>query len=379
MSARSQSSLAARGRKVGARPISVAGAIVRRISGHAWTPRATAMSLLLMAILCGAAIGTSDSPRRRLPRDQYKNGAETLRAFSSICAPIRDSIVKLDLDGNTVALAVVIDHEGLAVTKGSEIKAGKLTGWLANGQEAAAELICRDEENDLALVKVQAKGLKAISWATGDLSVGQWVVTPGITETPQGVGIISVPTRKIPPPRALIGVQLDQGSSAAKIDRILSGLGAEKAGLKAGDLILAVNGTPTKAGDALIKRLREFREGQIVKLRVQRDDQEFESPVEMMIPKPRNGRDRNRSEFMDRMGTEPSERTEGFALAIQHDTALQAWQCGGPLLDLDGKAIGLNIARAGRVASYALPADLVKSAVRDLKAKAAALKRHAKN
>ena len=71
---------------------------------------------------------------------------------------------------------------------------------------------------------------------------------------------------------------------------------------------------------------------------------------------------------MNRMGSLTSQRAEDFELALQHDTVLQAWQCGGPLVNLDGKAVGLNIARAGRVASYALPADLVKKAVEKLKA-----------
>jgi serine protease Do len=48
--------------------------------------------------------------------------------------------------------------------------------------------------------------------------------------------------------------------------------------------------------------------------------------------------------------------------------------CGGPLVNLDGKAIGLNIARAGRVTTYALPARLVKRILDNLtpKAKSAA-------
>src|SRR5206468_10066808 len=143
-----------------------------------------------------------------------------------------------------------------------------LTGWLASGQQVNAQLIGVDEENDVALVKVEAKGLKPIRWAVEAVSVGQWVVTPGISEMPQAVGIVSVPTRRILPPRALIGVQLDQRSSAAKIERIMTGLGAEKAGLRAGDLILSVNGAPIQEGEALLARLREFRAGQRVALRV---------------------------------------------------------------------------------------------------------------
>jgi serine protease Do len=66
---------------------------------------------------------------------------------------------------------------------------------------------------------------------------------------------------------------------------------------------------------------------------------------------------------MNEMGSMTSQRAEDFALVIQHDTVLQNWQCGGALMNLDGKAVGLNIARAGRVASYALPGSVVKPAI----------------
>ena len=101
---------------------------------------------------------------------------------------------------------------------------------------------------------------------------------------------------------------------------------------------------------------------------MQREKEEFDASVQMMLPKvdPRSRRF-DREEQMNRMGSEPSERAEGFELAIQHDTVLQNWQCGGPLVNLSGQAVGLNIARAGRVASYALPADLVQRAISKLK------------
>src|SRR2546426_340563 len=158
----------------------------------------------------------------RLPRDYFKNGSETLLAFEPISRATRDSVVKIDLNGNTVALAAVIDTRGLAVTKASEIQEGKLTAWLAIGKEVEVQLVAKDEENDLALVKVNAKNLKSIQWATDETSVGQWVVTPGIAETPQAVGIVSVPPRKIPPPRAFIGVVLDFKSPEAKIAQIMA-------------------------------------------------------------------------------------------------------------------------------------------------------------
>jgi serine protease Do len=199
--------------------------------------------------------------------------------------------------------------------------------------------------------------------------VGQWVVTPGLETTPDAVGIVSVPTRKIPPKKALIGVSLDFTATEARIADILPGLGAEKAGLMPGDVILAVNDTTVNDSDELIAELATFREGQRVQLRFRRDSAELEAEIELAVPKP-DARERrfNRQDRMNRFGSQLSQRSEGFQLAIQHDTVLQAWECGGPLLNLDGKAIGLNIARAGRVASYALPEEVVRSVLLKLRA-----------
>lgn len=338
------------------------GASALRKSRHGWR------GIALAFVLAGAAqvVSAQDA---KLPRDQFKRGDATLRAFAPLAKLTRQSVVKFDVNGNTVALGAVVDSSGLAVTKASEIKPGKLTCWLAGGKEVAAELLGVDEENDVALVKVSARGLAPIQWATEDVTVGQWVVTPGIAETPQAVGIVSVHPRKILHPKALIGVQMDFKATDARIARVMEGLGAEAAGLKPGDRILAVNDWPVKESEEVIKTLRQFREGQTVKLRVQRDQEEFDASVKMTIPKPEgNGRGFDREERMSRMGSQLSNRAQGFELAIQHDTVLQNWQCGGPLLNLEGKAIGLNIARVDRVASFALPADFVRRSIQRLQA-----------
>jgi serine protease Do len=56
------------------------------------------------------------------------------------------------------------------------------------------------------------------------------------------------------------------------------------------------------------------------------------------------------------MGGELSRRALGFDSVLQHDTVLRPADVGGPIVDLDGHVVGINIARAGRVESYALPA-----------------------
>ena len=79
--------------------------------------------------------------------------------------------------------------------------------------------------------------------------------------------------------------------------------------------------------------------------------------------------DVDRGEFQNKMGSELSNRRPGFPAVIQHDTVLKASECGGPLVDLDGNVLGINIARAGRVETWALPGEVIRPLVSQLKEK----------
>ncbi len=307
-----------------------------------------------------------------LPRSRYRSGRDTLRAFEPVAEATRHSIVKLYGDRGPAALATVVDTNGLALTKASEIKHDKMTCWLTDGKEADAELLAVDDEEDLALIRVHAPGLKPIQWASQEPVIGQWAITPGIEERPYAVGIISALSRKIRPQRAYIGVRFGNAADATAIEEVTAGLGADKAGIKAGDVIIAVNGMAVSNRVQVVDTLSDFREGQTVNLRVKREKEELDFQVQMMEP----------TSDMLRMGLYPSQgasrlagpvsqRAKGFEQAIEHDTVLQFWLCGGPLVDLDGKAVGINIARAERVTTYALPAKLVQRVLENLKTRPA--------
>lgn len=324
--------------------------------------------LLIAPLLLQLASAQDSSPR--LTRGRFRSGDETLQAFAPVSAATRYSIVKFNVDGETVALGTVVGTNGLVLTKASELKKGKLTCWLAVDQEVGAEVLGVAEEEDVALVKVRAPNLKPIQWASGEVAIGQWAITPGITQTPHAVGIISASPHRIRPQRALIGVQFDFGATRPKIEEVLAGLGAAKAGLKPGDIIVGLNDGAVTNREQIVETLRDFHEGHIVKLRIQRSEKEFEVEIRMMVPRSGQLSRGNDSQLrLGRMGGQVSQRAEGFEQALEHDTVLQPWLCGGPLVNLDGQAIGLNIARAGRVTTYALPAKLVKRILESLKAK----------
>ena len=55
------------------------------------------------------------------------------------------------------------------------------------------------------------------------------------------------------------------------------------------------------------------------------------------------------------------------AVIMQHDSVVLPSDCGGPLVNLEGKLIGINIARAGRMESYSLPSEAIVPLLTDLK------------
>jgi len=337
--------------------------------GHPHLHRPLLVWALLLALLPNSGDGQTPALSISLPRSRFRSGEETLHAFAPVSAATRHSIVKFNVNGETVAFGTIVNTNGLALTKASEIKPGKLTCWLATDSEVEAELLGTDPDEDVAFVRVHALGLKPIQWASEKVAIGQWAITPGIGETPYAVGIISALPRRIRPPRALIGIQFDLSTSLPKIAELLPGLGAEQAGLKMGDIIVALNDAAVSNRQQVITMVGDFRDGQRLKVGIERGGNRFDTEVQLKVPKPSQlGRRSGPERRLARMQGEVSQRAAGFEQVLEHDTVLPPWLCGGPLVDLDGKAMGINIARAGRVTTYALSASLVEQLIRNFEA-----------
>ena len=74
-----------------------------------------------------------------------------------------------------------------------------------------------------------------------------------------------------------------------------------------------------------------------------------------------------RYKMMARLGAIPSRRADQFPTVFQHDSPLLPEQCGGPITDLQGNVIGINIARNNRSASYAIPSSHVNTILEKLR------------
>ncbi|MFN0021212.1 MAG: S1C family serine protease [Pirellulaceae bacterium] len=292
-----------------------------------------------------------------------------LAAFRDVVSVSSKSTVQVMCDGQKAALGAIVDANGFILTKASELK-GKIEIQFQDGRKLEAQLVGREPGMDLAMLKVDAKDLPVVTWSEVDaLPVGSWLATPGLHKDPVAIGVVSVMARKIAAPSGYMGVMPDEDETVARIASISRGSAAEKAGLLAKDIILKVNGKEVKGRKQLVETIHAYQPGETVELSIKRGEEELAVKVTLMSMSQIAHNDRgqpDRAEFQNSLGGALSDRRAGFPLAIQHDTVLRPFECGGPIVDLEGKVIGINIARAGRVESYALPAATVKSVLADL-------------
>lgn len=77
------------------------------------------------------------------------------------------------------------------------------------------------------------------------------------------------------------------------------------------------------------------------------------------------GQQFEKTEFLDGRTGQVSHRRSGFQSVLQHNIALEPTTCGGPLLDIDGHIVAINIARRARDSTLAMPMeDVMKAAKR---------------
>jgi serine protease Do len=316
--------------------------------------------LSLVIVLGLVAAGTARAQR---DDDIYKNSGKVLSAFKSVVAKPSESTVRVRCDGKDAAYGTVVNADGWIVTKASELKS-PIICKLKDGRELEAKIVGVHEKYDVAMLKVDAKDLKPIEWGnTKDTSLGNWVASPGLGENPIAVGVVSVATRKgidrfIPNPKSgFLGIALPQTEDVPRIDEVIKDTAAAKAGLEKGDLILTVDGEEMKDGQSVPKKLGKYKPGDEVTLKIKRGDEVKEFKIKL---------GKRPTEPSDDLMGPVSDRKNGFPTFLEHDTVLKPSDCGGPLVDLDGKALGVNIARAGRYETYAIPAEALTALLPDL-------------
>ena len=311
--------------------------------------------------------------RRRRSRskrnvEQYSKRADSFVAlFQPVVESAGQSVVQIYSGGRQLSLGLIVDSDGLILTKASELK-GELKCQLPNGKLLPAEVYGIHAESDLAMLRVRAASLSPVQFATApEPHIGQWVASP-LPEKQPLVGIVSVNAREIPPSTPFIGISMTnlEDRDGVRITFIVSKSPADEAGLWVNDVITKIDSTDTTEIDSLREVLGQYDPGERVKLTIMRGDTEKTIKL-TLAEKDKVSPQNQRSNQQNSMGSRLSRRRKAFPDAFQHDSMLTARNCGGPVVNINGEVIGINIARAGRVANYSLPVATITPILAELK------------
>lgn len=296
-------------------------------------------------------------PWRELGRSKLERGV--LEAFRGCVAAAAASTVEVLAQGRRVALGAVVRPTAV-VTKASELDGP--VSVRAGDRRLDAVVAAVDETWDLALLTL-SEPLSPLAFADVALSPGQWVVTPDGRSAPASVGVVGAPAAPVPPRPGYLGVLLEDAAGRTRVTQVLEDTPAAAAGLAVDDELLEVAGAPVASRHEATRRVRDHRPGSRVGLALARGGERLE--VEAVLA-PHPVEEDEPLAVQDRQAGPLSGVRSGFPSAVLHDSVLRPEECGGPLLDSAGRAVGLNLARAGRTASYAVPSRELEAVVAEL-------------
>lgn len=306
---------------------------------------------------------------------------ETLQtALAPLVQRAADSVVSVLVDARAAVLGVLVDGSGHILTKASEVGFGprQIQVAMPDGLLVSARRVARDDALDLLLLETRPTGDAHIEWSDAEPELGAAILSVGQGIAPAAVGFRSLGAYDAgasdQASRSFIGVALAPIASPApaapadpppgvRVMEVLAGSGAAEAGLRAGDILLTVDGASMNAPDSAGPVLRAHAPGDSIRVEFERDGARHVADVRLQRPFVEMG--------PGNVGAALSRRATGFGPVIQHDGVVPAEAMGAPVVDSEGRAVGLNIARADRTKTYALPTSVVKPAVERLLAAAA--------
>ncbi len=288
---------------------------------------------------------------------------EISEAFKQIGSRNLSAVVEVFEDRKPCALGTIVASDGKIVTKASELY-GAISVRLFDGRSFPATIQKRARDHDLALLVIAARDLPVLAWANDEpANPGKMVAALVPGEAPH-VGVVSYMTRAIPgrPGAGLVelaqtkrGVEVVDDSSARELGMLI----------RKGDLIRRIEGheipdlntAVSVGGDRTHPGTLDIYPGDPMTVTVERNN----ATVELRFPRP--------PIYYWTPSRNENHRYMGFPEVFDVDAPLKAKQCGGPVLDIDGRSLGVTIAVRGDgwrpTHTHVIPAAVVKRFIPD--------------
>lgn len=322
----------------------------------------------------GAPGGQPDVRQQQAIAEQRERQAATLEALTALNDPWADAVVTVIVDSRDACHGVFVDDEGHVLTKASELGSGtrRIDVLMNDGLSVAGKVLAIDQALDLAVLGTEGGDVTPVPFGSdAEPALGDAIVTVGRGMAPMALGFRSLGPyasgRSDAASRAILGVAMRPpleeeraaipGGVGQVVAQVMPGSGAERAGIAAGDAIISVDGVRLADAESAAVPLGTRAPGDEVRVEWAHGGERRVAQVRLLRPP---GMEMRR---MLSTGAELSRRATGFGEVIQHDGVVPAQGVGTPVLDSQGRVVGLNIARADRMKTYALPAKRVKASL----------------
>lgn len=276
--------------------------------------------------------------------------------YREVARNAHDFTVQVYCDDASRVLGTIVSREGWVVTKRSELS-GKLACQLVDGQRVAARLMAEAPDFDVSLLKLDSGPAADPPWRREQRCVrGEIVASIGMTPDPIAISIIGdARVQAVPAVRGSFRLGVEPTADGFRVTEFHpSDLPYAECDIREGDLVLNIDGRDFKT----VAEWDDFwnhhppTAGHPISLLVRRQGQSRVVRTQC----PPNGHDWL---YMADKASELSPRRSGFPAVVVHDAVLTRGQCGGPVVDISGKIVGINIARAARHATYTIPTRTV--------------------
>ena len=285
--------------------------------------------------------------------------------FSELESELDDACVEISstfADGETTEIiGTLVKSTSFIVSKSSMVKEDPTTSF--GDSMVKLKVVARDSANDLVLLRSpepNTVGIDIGAKDSGGPRIGSFLMTP----ESDGEGLISVVgtrafTSRKQQSRGFLGVMpasyQDQGGAVLR--EVNKDGAADRAGLEVGDVVTKLNETTIKTDTDMRRFLASVDPNVTVVATISRGKEELKKTIRLgAYPSFSN----HAADQMEKSG-----RRDGFSRVISHDADLDPSNCGGPLFDLEGRFVGINIARNSRVRSYAIPYATIQKLVED--------------
>ena len=285
------------------------------------------------------------------------------QAIAPVLGAAAKSTVRVWSGSRRLAYGTVIGNGSRILSKWSELV--QADGDLrvdAGDAQRIVKIVGVYVDEDLAVLEVEGSPLKPVEWSLETPPLGGFLASPQPDGKLAAFGVVSVAERNLrDTDLAFLGVVGEIGFSeqGVKIKEVAEGSGALAAGLKPGNVILKVGDRTVSGLLALKNALTGTTPGEKVTLRVKVDDGEKNVDVVLGNRPKMPQMSGNRIQYMERMGGAISEVRDSFTHAIQTDMRPKPNQIGGPVVDLQGRVVGITTARADRTRSFVMPAAAI--------------------